>query len=165
MDSSMIPEIVDCPSRVLSMIQQDGDIIKLLVDDPDVNTETIDLIGKQLFDYDYVSDGITEEVLSYICVDTDIRINARDPKIKDVDLFIYIICHKDNITIDSRKFPTLKGNRRDNLVVKIENLLSENRDLGVGKLRLSYIDRFRVSDKYLGKVMVYEIPSIQKRIR
>lgn len=162
MGDTNILEIVDIPAHLLSKLQSSQIILSLLTDNPTADPETTDIMGTHLFDYDYVTEDTNNQVMSYICVDTDIEVSPRNRGIKNIDLYVYVICHRANMKLDASKFPGRKGNRRDNIVCEIHKLIGEDINFGVGKLLLYDVVRFHASDKYVGKTMIYKIPSISK---
>ena len=55
---------------------------------------------------------------------------------QDFKLFVTVICHKGFMELDPRKHTGVIGNRRDNLVRKIDLLLNGSDIFGIGKLSL-----------------------------
>lgn len=155
-----LDELVNYPYEFIKKIAHDQRIVGLIMNDPNVDPYNVpeygdDIIYHHVFDYDYVN-GLVEKQSAYVCVEVDV-LSTDGVAIKDMALYIIVVCHKDYMKLDSSEgmFKGIKGNRRDNIVRHIGRLLHGSRDFGIGKLKLDAIRTIACTDGFTAKQMVY----------
>ena len=137
MDKTFLDELAEYPVKALQKIGTDKTIVSLLTNNPsiDMNSKEADeIFDKYLFDYDYV-DGTTDEAVAYICVEADLS-NIPTRSIKNMRLYVKVMCHKKFMNIDASKFKGMIGNRRDNIARYVDKQLNGSDVFGIGQLSL-----------------------------
>lgn len=156
--TTWLDELVDFPRVIVNAIANDELIRSLLADKPEATIDDIeDDQGnfKWLFDYDYVDDTV-QGTGCYICIDAYVP-RVENYQILSLYLVVSVIDHKKFMTLDSKKFPGIKGNRRDNIIRLVDKILNGSRSFGIGRLELRNIQNLEVPQRYTGKALVYEI--------
>ena len=158
---------MEFPALALQAIGSDKEVLALLTNNPeiDLNSDEADAVyDKYLFDYQYV-DGTTEEAEAYVYAEIEITGQPTDT-MRNMNLYITIVCHKKYMKLDPAKFKGSIGNRRDNLVRYIDRLLNGSTLFGIGKLRLDTITTIPSPAGFSAREITYKIPDIQtKEIR
>lgn len=124
-------------------------------------TEHVKLQGR-LFDVPFVYSTVTNTI-NVICIDTNIK--SCNPNTKEMVITLNVMCHKDNLKLDTetkRKYKKLgyKGNRLDIMVALIGEILnySKKSNLGIGTL-VPYphnpISPDYPNSNFFGKTMIY----------
>jgi hypothetical protein len=137
LDNTFLDELVEYPVKALQKIGTNKTVVSLLTNNPSVDMdgdEADTVFDKYLFDYDYV-DGTTEEAAAYICVEAELP-GIPTRSIKNMKLYVKVVCHKKYMKIDTSKFNGLIGNRRDNITRYVDNLLNGSDVFGIGELSL-----------------------------
>lgn len=154
-----IDELIDYPMKVVQAIGNDKTITSLLTNNPDISMysdEAYDIFGRYLFDYDYV-DQTTVEASAYVCVEAEIN-KRTTATMHEVCLYITVYCHKKYMDLDPTKFPGIAGNRRDNIVRNICDLLNGETIYGVGSLELESVKTRTAPLGFTAREMTYSIP-------
>lgn len=156
--STYLDELVEFPRIVLDTIASNELIRDLLADKRHATVEDIeDNNGdyKWLYEYDYVDDT-TQDTACYICLDVVVP-RVSSSHILAAYVVVNVISHKNYMRIDTKKFPQIRGNRRDNIVRLIDKELNGSKKFGIGHLELKKIESLSVPQNYTGKSLVYEI--------
>jgi len=156
-----LDEIIEYINKVAIALSTSQEVVSLITNDPATPPEDVDLIGSHIFDYDYVDDT-TVETSAFICLDVEIP-RVQNENIKDIELKVFIICHKNYMRLDSKVFKGRRGNRRDNLSREIDALLQGNKSFGIGKLNLEAFDTITVPPRYTGKMLRYNVSDFNIR--
>jgi len=161
---SFVDELVEFPAQTLRAIGTDEVVLKLLTNNPDLDLdsdEADEVFDKYLFDYGYV-DSTTQEAEAYIMVEAEIDSRPTET-VRNMNLYVTVMCHKKYMKLDGEKFPGLIGNRRENLVRHIDRLLNGSTMFGVGKLTLESIRVVPAPSGFTAREITYKIPDIQRR--
>jgi hypothetical protein len=156
-------DIVDFPIEIIKLLSQDQIICAFLLDNPDVDiiNDEVDLIGKQIFDYNYIQ-GTQTNSLSYIFVEATI-LESTNEKTKTLRIWITVASSKTNMDLNPSKFIGIAGNRRDNLIRRIDKLIRDTDKLGIGRLQLAQRNPLSFvsvgNENYTAKQLVYDIPN------
>ena len=137
MVNTLLDALVEYPAKAIQKIGTDQTVVSLLTNDPAIDMESDEadeVFEKYIFDYEYV-DSTTSEAAAYICVEADLA-NIPTATIKDMRLYVRVVCHKNFMGIDPAKFKGIIGNRRDNLTRYVDSLLNGSDVFGIGKLHL-----------------------------
>lgn len=164
MDNTILDVLVEYPAKALQKIGTDKTVVALLLNDPsiDVDSDRADeVFDKYLFDYDYV-DGTTTETVAYVCVEADLA-NIPTATIKDMRLYVKVVCHKGFMNIDSLKFKGMIGNRRDNLTRYIDKLLSGSDIFGIGVLSLTNCRVAPAPTGFAARELTYKVSDFKER--
>lgn len=140
MAKTYLDELIDYPAKVIQKICSSNECLALLLNKNinDITEDDIDIALEQhIFDYEYLDDTMLE-AQSFIWVEIDIP-DVSNKHIKDVRLYITVACHKQTMKINSNIIKGVGGNRRDNLVRYIDKILNNNKDFGIGKLKLEAV--------------------------
>ena len=138
MDNTCLDAIVEYPVKALQKIGTDQSVVSLLTNMPFIDMESDEadeVFEKYLFDYGYV-DNTTEEAAAYICVEAELA-NIPTATIKNMKLYVTVVCHKGFMEIDPEKFRGVIGNRRDNITRHVNRLLHGSDVFGIGQLSLT----------------------------
>ncbi|HPE08184.1 MAG TPA: hypothetical protein PLT28_00430 [Saprospiraceae bacterium] len=152
-------EIIDFKQNVLNTLKHSQVILGLLADNPTIDVDSEEAYAIQdnnFYDFDYADSTITRSD-AFIMVDVDI-IAEPSPSIKDLEIYVQVVCHKQFMLLDATKFKGIKGNRKDNLSRQIDFLLNGSRDYGIGKLNLMDMRTVNVPKPFTSKLLSYEIP-------
>lgn len=150
--------LVEYPAKALQKIGTDKTVVSLLVNDPFIDMESDKADGvfdKYLFDYGYV-DSTTEEAVAYVCVEADLA-NIPTATIKDLRLYVKVVCHKAFMDIDPSKFKGMIGNRRDNITRYIDALLNGSDVFGIGELKLTSCRAVPAPTGFAARELTYKI--------
>lgn len=129
-----LDEIVKYPDMVLRILERNQLFVSLLTDIPNASLddwETRDKWESVTNNFNYI-DGIVQDTLSFLCVDT--AINMDGGQIKEVIIEMLIGVHKQNMRLLGTPFEHLTGNRRDNLIREADYSIRYSRDFGIGAL-------------------------------
>ena len=154
-----IDELVDYSYKARSLIINNQEIMALIADDPnyDLDGDTADEIEARVKDHDYV-DETTLIADAYVMVETEMT-NLSSPTMKTMYLYVNVVLSKKFMDMNPKKFKGYKGNRRDNIARLINNLLNDNRDFGVGDLKLISATVGSVPTGFTSRILTYEVPS------
>ena len=164
MDKTYLDELVEYPVKALQKIGTNDMVVKLLTDDPDISMESDEadsVFDKYLYDYGFV-DNTTEEASAYICVEAEL-VSTPTPTVKDLELYVQIVCHKKFMKIDTSRFKGIIGNRRDNLVRYVDELLNGSEIFGIGKLKLKTARVIPAPSGFAARELTYYIPDFQNK--
>lgn len=137
MAKTFMDELVEYPARALHTIGTDETVAKLITNNPSIvigSDEADAIFDKNLFDYAYV-DSTNHETAAFIFAEAEVPLVA-NATVKQMKLYINVVCHKQYMKLDPALFPGVVGNRRDNLVRQIDKLLNQSDMFGIGRLSL-----------------------------
>lgn len=120
--------------------------------------QQIEEFKKHVFSHLFVDDIVTE-TSTYIYY--DVRLTWMRPQIKDCQIVMYIITHRD--ILNSYSKPGYYGNRVDILAQMIEETLldeSISREFGIGQLQLGSVDVYN-SNKIYGRILTFNVPTFR----
>ena len=159
MADTYLDALTDYPLKALHAIGNDQTVVSLLTDDPNVvigSEEADSVFDKYLFDYDFVDDT-TVETAAYICAEAEV-VRVPTDTMKTMEFYITVICHKKFMRIDTSKFKGMAGNRRDNLVRYIDNILSGTDLFGIGKLKFNRVVTVNSPAGFSARQIIYTVP-------
>lgn len=160
---SDIDELVEFSYKAVSLIRNDQSIMALIADDPnlDLDSDEAYQYEDRIKDHDYVDEtSLTSN--AYITVETAM-LNLDTPSMKKMRVVVEIICQKTFMPVNQTKFQGMRGNRRDNLAMLVNNLLNNNTYYGVGDLKLLTAGIGSVPTGYTSRVLEYEAPCYASR--
>ena len=158
-----LDQIIDFPDEVINKLCLSQNILNLLADKQNAAIEDIeddDGYLKYIYDYEYVMETVIN-AKAYICIETLAR--ASSGTINDMKLYIHILCHKEFMRLDKKIFKGIKGNRRDNLVREIDQVLRGDRDFGIGRVEFEQLSSFTLPPNFTGRTIVYDIPVFSRK--
>lgn len=158
MDKTQLDELIEYPAKIIQRISEDNECIALLLNKNrnDVTEDDMDTVTDNIFDYQYVNDTV-KETAAYIMVEAEVS-NVQNMQIKDMKIYVTIACHKDYMKLNPSLFPGYMGNRRDNIVRFVDNLLNGQVIFGLGKLKLNYVKSMSSSNQdFTMRTLCYEI--------
>ena len=155
-----LDELVEYPALVIEKLTKNQTIIDLLSNKKNATlNDILDDKGqwKYFYDYDYIP-GTTQEAMAAICIDTDI-IDVPTYAQKTMELYVSVMCARSIMQIDRKIFPSMRGNRMDNLVRYIDYELRLDRSFGIGKLALKNARTTTSGNSsFAKKTLVYSVP-------
>ena len=165
MAKTYLDELVEYPVKALQRIGTDETVVQLLTNNPNVDMESDEADGvfdKNLFDYGFVDDT-TQEATAYICAEADV-VKAPGSTMKNMELYVFIYCHKQFMNIDGSKFKGMIGNRRDNLIRYTDKLLNGSDIFGIGKLEFKSAKVIPAPTGFSARELTYVVPDFKPRI-
>lgn len=154
---------VEYKAEVISRIASCQKVVDLLLDKPGTDlesSETYTALDNTLFDYNYI-DKTVERSDAFVMVDADM-VEASTSSFNTWELFVQVVCHKDYVRLNAKKFKGVKGNRRDVLTYEIDKLLNGTDLFGVGKLELIECVTAVVPDSFTSKLLTYQIKETRR---
>ena len=122
-------------------------------------SEKLKLFKKQVKSHLFIDDTI-DETESFIYY--DVRLPDLSNNIKDCQVIMYVICHRD--ILDDYVRDGYYGNRADILSQMIEDCLINDEKVvnsfGIGKLSLDSVDIYN-SKRFYGCVMIFNVPAFR----
>lgn len=161
---TFLDELVEYPVKALFRIGTEPTVVQLLTNNPDVDMmseEASEVFDRYLFDYGYV-DGTTSEAEAYVCVEAEVG-KAPTSSVHYMKLYVTVVCHKNFMYLDASKFQGLIGNRRDNLVRYIDNLLNGSDVFGIGKLTLESLKTVPSPAGFTARELTYFVPEFRRK--
>lgn len=156
-----LDEIINYKSLVVSTIRSSQKVMELISDIPNINldSDSAQEWESHIYDYGFITSTF-QEAGAYIM--TDIIVPEFANTIKDLILYIQIVCDKNYVDLKTSKIKGIKGNRLDNLARYTDLLFNCNRELGIGQLDLKSLTVASVPDKYTSKLLIYKPVTFSK---
>ena len=155
-----LDELVEYPALVIEKLSKNQMIVDLLVNKKNANlNDLIDEGGnwKNFYDYDYIP-GTTQEAMAAVCIDTDI-IDVPTYSQKTLELYVSVMCARSIMRLDRKIYPSIRGNRMDNLIRFIDYELRLDRNFGIGKMALKNARTTTSGNSmFAKKTLTYSIP-------
>lgn len=153
-------EIVDYPYAVRSLILGDHTVMALLSDNPHYDADSSDAAQyeERVKDHDYV-DETTLTANAYIIIESEL-VSLDSSTMATMYLYVNVVLSKKFMDMNPRVFAGYKGNRRDNIAMAVNKLLENNRDFGIGDLRLISATIGNVPTGFTSRVLTYKVPTI-----
>lgn len=131
-----IDQLIDFKEDVIEMMMADKELMGLVFDNPDIDLDSDEVFNVRdtnIYDHSYSDETVqTDGVI--ILVETEL-IGVLSKEINSFNIIIQVIVARNYMKLDTRRFKGLRGNRRDNVVRRIEMLLHDKR-LSLGRLSL-----------------------------
>lgn len=154
---------IEYKSEVISRICGFQPVIGLLIDDANVDIdsdEAYTAMEQNIYDYNYI-DGVVKRSDAFIMVDADM-IAAMTGTMNAWEVYVQVVCEKNYVALDSKKFKGWKGNRLDNLTYQIDKLLNGTRIFGIGRLTLQSCTTAVVPDSFSSKMLTYRVEEFRR---
>ena len=131
-----IDQLIDFKEDVIEMMMADKELMGLVFDDPDIDLDSDEVFNVRdtnIYDHSYSDETVqTDGVI--ILVETEL-VGILSKEINSFNIIIQVIVARNYMKLDTRRFKGLRGNRRDNVIRRIEMLLHDKR-LSLGRLSL-----------------------------
>lgn len=131
-----IDQLIDFKEDIIEMMMADKELMGLVFDDPDIDLDSDEVFNVRdtnIYDHSYSDETVqTDGVI--ILVETEL-IGVLSKEINSFNIIIQVIVARNYMKLDTRRFKGLRGNRRDNVIRRIEMLLHDKR-LSLGRLSL-----------------------------
>lgn len=128
--------LIDYKEDIIALMTQDQQLMGLIFDDPEIDLESDEIFNirdTHIFDHSYVDDVVqTDSVL--ILVESGL-IGMTSKEINTLEVQVQVIVARHFMKLNTKKFKGLRGNRRDNVIRRIELLLHDTRP-GIGRMQL-----------------------------
>ena len=133
------------------------------------NSQDVKKLAPHITDAPYVQGSVAENE-SGIFIDTHLR-KVSNQRLKEVGTEIYVVCHKDALTLSEDEKTYFRnigvdGNRVDCIVQMIHSLILETRDIRIGDMNLvdeEPIKPYSPEGYFIGKQMSYTCQSFYQR--
>jgi len=152
MNSKEIPQF---KRKIMKYLISDKDLVWLV----DSNAEyPDDLIYRNLFPYNRIPET-EQEVMTYITVMVDIpTIYNKNDMLRNVTLRIRIYSHADIMQVKGRD-----GDRIDEISARIDELLNESMDFGIGYVKLSSNTEHVLDSRHHYREMLFKTDSLNSK--
>lgn len=132
----------------------------LLSNDPDYDPDSDDAAQyeERVKDHDYVDDT-TLTANAYIVIESEL-VSLDSTTMATMYVYVNVIISKKYMDMNPKVFKGYKGNRRDNIAMAVHKLLENNRDFGIGDLRLISATIGSVPTGFTSRVLTYKVPTI-----
>lgn len=159
---SAVDEIINFTYDAKQLIQSDQHIMALISDNPDIDLDSAeaDEFTSQVKDHDFIEETFLKAE-AYVVIESEV-LNLDTDTMKNMVLYVQIVCSKGYMDLSPKKFRGVKGNRRDNIARLVNNLLSDNTEFGVGGLKLVNATIASVPTGYTSRMLTYKVPSFAK---
>lgn len=159
MHKSDIDEIVDYSYKIRSMIINNQEIMALVSDDVnyDPDGDMAETFESHIHDH-YYNDETGLSAGAYVLIDTDIM-ELTSPTMKNIYVYVAVVCTKGFMDIDPKRFKGVKGNRRDNIARLINNMIDNSLEFGIGDMQLINARLGSVPTGYTSRILTYEVPN------
>jgi hypothetical protein len=131
-----IDQLIDFKEDVIEMMVADKELMGLVFDDPNIDLDSDEVFNVRdtnIYDHSYSDETVqTDGVI--ILVETEL-VGILSKEINSFNIIIQVIVARNYMKLDTRRFKGLRGNRRDNVIRRIEMLLHDKR-LSLGRLSL-----------------------------
>lgn len=152
-----LDEIIDYNSAVISKVLESPDVMKLISDgkysSEDDNSKKWEL---HVNDHAWVDESV-QEASAYVLVDSEV-LKAPTGSVKNMTLLVEVVCNKSYMELDSKIFPGVKGNRRDNICRQIDLLINGSSEFGIGRLQLSSATLAAAPEGFTARLLTYTVP-------
>lgn len=152
-----LDEIIDYNNLVISKILESSEVMKLVSNgryapDDDDAEKWEDHIN----DHGWIDESV-QEAGAYVLVDTEVT-KAPSGSVKRMTLLVEVVCNKSFMKLDSNSFPSVKGNRRDNICRQIDLLINGSSEFGIGRLQLSSATLAAAPEGFTARLLTYTVP-------
>lgn len=124
------------------------------------HTKPIDYMDIVLFDYPWIGTELEVEEKAYITMDIA-NPNTRGNYYKNFSIAIYVWCHQNRMKMMD-KDRTRRIIRTDYIVQRLERLLNQNTEFGIGRLQSAGFKSERMTEQIPGVSIVYETVSFDR---
>lgn len=146
-----LSELTEYKRRIANLIVNDEMLVELISGEKGKALPAADLIGKNVFLYDYVDDTL-KDARTLVCLEIDEQ-DYTSPTARDFELHVYVCVHKSQMNfIDEDGRGQI---RRDLIASRIDYLLNNRTDLGFQKVKPLRGYRIIFSSDFRTKDMVY----------
>lgn len=150
-------EISTYKIKIIRHLLEDPELVSLL----DANGEfeyPDDMIYDRIYPFGRVP-GTEQEVKSYITIMVDVpTINQRNDMIRDVTLTVRVLSHTDLMKVNGKN-----GDRIDLMSARIDTLLNESYDFGIGYVKLVYNKEFVLDSTHFYRELKFQTDGINSR--
>lgn len=164
MAKTYLDELVEYPAKAIQKIGTTKDVVSLLTDNATIDMdsdEADEVFDKYLYDYGYV-DNTATEARAFVCVEAELM-RTPTPTVQDLRLFVTVICHKEYMALDHKRFASIIGNRRDNLVREIDKVLNGSEVFGIGVLTLNSVKTVSSPTGFTAREITYSISDFRNK--
>lgn len=149
-------ELLEAKTLIRNKIYDTQEIVALVLDKPGITEddtyyeEALD----HILDYRYVDETVQQ---AGAWVMTEIEYNeSYTAAMRIVDIYVEVLCSKRFMSLTN--WTGIKGNRRDNILARVDVLLNGSREFGIGRLRLIGVTVGNVPNDFTSLCLHYQIP-------
>ena len=155
-----LDELVEYPKLVILRLLNNQNVLDLLANKRNAKIEDMESDNgdwKYFFDYEHIPDT-QQSVMAAFCIDTDI-VSISNGTTKRLELYVSCYCSQAYMSLDTRVFKGMSGNRLNNLLRYADMSLRGDRDFGIGKLELKNVRTVASGNTaFAKKMLTYSIP-------
>ena len=146
-----LSELTEFKRKIANLMVNDEMLVELVSGEKGKQLPAADLIGKNIYLYDYVDDTL-KDARTLICIEID-EDNFTSPTARDFEIHIYVCVHKSQMNFIDE---TGRGQiRRDLICSRVDALLNNRTDMGFQKMKPMRGYRIIFSSDFRTKDMVY----------
>ena len=146
-----LSELTEFKRKIANLMVNDEMLVELVSGEKGKQLPAADLIGKNIYLYDYVDDTL-KDARTLICIEID-EDNFTSPTARDFEIHIYVCVHKRQMNfIDENGRGQI---RRDLICSRVDALLNNRTDMGFQKMKPQRGYRIIFSSDFRTKDMVY----------
>lgn len=150
-------EIIEYRNIIMGELVKSKEIIKLLgVEDEEYPEDFIPY--KYSYPHEYIPDTIKESG-RWINFDISATIDSRNKVYRDLKIFFFILCHRDNSQY-------IENGRHyywcDKAVCEIDNIFNETNLLGVGNTEFVSNNPYYPQNKFVGRLLTFEVKDFNR---
>jgi hypothetical protein len=139
---------------IMSRIIEDQDLCKAIyyTDNDFLSKPNIDpysLLYENIFPYRIIPEEVQDVSKTYVNLSFQ-RFRSVNNAFKSGYIYVYILCHVGALRTSYGKI------RYDYIANKIDNMLNQERGIGLGKLEFHEMNELIINNKYIGLSLCYE---------
>jgi len=169
---SHLKELTTFKQELFGLLTGDTLLMRALVNTDNINSLVNDLPRKDgqrqlprhfmyenLFPFPWIATGMETEKKAYITVDI-MNSGLMNNYYKDMAIGVYVFCHQDVIKMINEDGSVV--NRMDFIAQRIDELLNQNRNFGIGKLAFAGFKSDRMTDQIPGQCLIYSTATFDR---
>lgn len=131
-----LDQLIDLKEDIIELMMSDKELMGLIFDNPDIDLdsdEVFNIRDTNIYDHSYSDDTVqTDSVI--ILVESEM-VGMLSKEINTFNVIIQVIVARNYMKLNHQRFKGRRGNRRDNVVRRIDMLLHDTR-LSIGRINL-----------------------------
>lgn len=150
-------EISEFKIKIISHLLSDDETVELL-DEQDEFKHPDDMIYERIYPFGRIP-ATEQEVKTYITVMIDVpSIGKRNDIVRDVTLSVRVLSHESLMRVRGKS-----GTRIDLLSARVDKLLNESYDFGVGYVSLVYNKEYVLDSKHFYRELKFTTMDVNSR--
>lgn len=154
---SPLAQVVEYKHEVMKALKTSQELIGMIANIRDIDMDSddaYDVIDHNFFDYSFCDNTFqTDRAVVFVEV-----VMQRRPSVqfKGMKVMVQVICNKGYAALDTKVFPGVLGNRRDNLALIIADLLEGSDEFGIGELLMTQYEPITTPNGFTGIGLTFD---------